>query len=854
MLSRPIPPPPPPDNAGAEIPKESRTGWTPLVCKKGEQKQIRIVCQRSNGHKNLFSSSPSAAKNRPNWAPIYDCELTSEKKKDIVQQKFHFVNTENEKKCFRADLLNPFIYSLNSFTQKCSELVVDNKLKLLAHYFSLTSKSEGYFSHSEDFDVKGFLLDGSGLKEKDLVEAGGSIKELESFQKLADENSFCFGGDTQAEAKDFRLSSLNKRKITDFFQKEADPEKKKNKLTKTERVEANFREEIESEGGLEKSFVKSYATFKSVHIDMLSVSPKLFLELNNVKIKDIADSIESQPDPAQLILTVCPVNIDDFGKPGTLDETEFFVIAGQHRLQALKLLDRQGKLDQVACIKNKKIPCFICKTDSAAGANFVNIRSNDISSKYKATANNEDLILIYSGLSKTCLNQPEAIDTVKRICYSRKTAAEDISALLKIIDWPSGVLEKLTAVLECFKKFKTLDATGYGVKARLKNREVKTLTKAQFRQLGRCKPEYFLAHHEKVINNETSLKDLLLGSQHSIELDKTACSFSQAAGHDDFEALKAKYPDRFDEHMLKKFMGAEVYGKKKNVQGQLMKNYVKQVKEGKVVKEPVIIKEIVTLAEVDGAELGKHDVIVLHTKSWKADYVKCLVDFAGSSGKDLLSVIVILPCEKYLQHLMKDLETWRDKEGFRISHILFDKGISVAKTCEVQENITFSVLFGKINIFQGDLFSMNHGTVESKLQQVVEKLSPPSGKVAYISDGNTSLIQVHPQVSAKSDCEVTYYAPKKSLDDFVKKNLVKVPEPVEVQEKITTHLVDKGNDVAGEIVEKHDENEKVEEETEEYSDGDVDDEIDINDHLLERKSSTSSLKYPTSSYDNLFNQ
>ena len=431
--------------------------------------------------------------------------------------------------------------------------------------------------------------------------------------------------------------------------------------------------------------------------------------LNDAKVINIADSIDTQPDPAQLILTVCPQDVENFGIAINIDDVDFFVIAaGQHRIQALKLLDRQGKLDKLACIKNRKIACFVCKTDSAAGANFANIRNNDISSKFKSTASNEDLVFIFSGLAKTSLNQTEAVDTVRRICYSRKTSPENVLSLMKIIDWPREVLEKLTTVLECFKKFQTLDATGYGVKARLKKRETKCLTKAQFRQLGRCKPQYFLDHFEKVIKNKISFKQLLSQSQHSLELEKAALTFAQAAGHEDFEVLKKKYPDRFDEKTLEKFVGAEVGGKKKNVQGVLLKNYLKKVKEGGEVKEPVILNEVESLFDINRPKLDGNDVIVFNSKSWASNEVECLVDYAGSSSKDHLSVIVILPSEEHFQNLLRDLETWRDKDGFVVHMIMFERGTNVVGTVKVQENITFSVLFGKVNIFKGDLFSMNH--------------------------------------------------------------------------------------------------------------------------------------------------
>ena len=61
---------------------------------------------------------------------------------------------------------------------------------------------------------------------------------------------------------------------------------------------------------------------------------------------------------------------------------------------------------------------------------------------------------------------------------------------------------------------------------------------------------------------------------------------------------------------------------------------------------------------------------------------------------------MILPSEEHFQNLLRDLETWRDKDGFVVHMIMFERGINVVGTVKVQENITFSVLFGKVNIFR----------------------------------------------------------------------------------------------------------------------------------------------------------
>ena len=145
-----------PQTTDIETPKSSisstRIGWTPLVCQNGDSFQIRILCQRSSGKKDLYSSAPSASKQRPTWAPLVQCKYISEQ---ISEQKspsvpsYEFVNLDNEKKAFQAELLNPLIFGTNKFTQKCAMLIVEQKPKLLGHYLTLTSTSEGFCSHTE---------------------------------------------------------------------------------------------------------------------------------------------------------------------------------------------------------------------------------------------------------------------------------------------------------------------------------------------------------------------------------------------------------------------------------------------------------------------------------------------------------------------------------------------------------------------------------------------------------------------------------------------------------------------------------------------------------------------------------
>ena len=721
---------------------------------------------------------------------------------------------------------------------------MDHKLKLLGHYLTLTSRSAGFSTHSEGFDEQGFSLrDPCGLKADDLDTEGGSVEDLKGFQTLAKEHAFIFNKGPTGD-RDIRLSSLNKRKITDFFQ--TTPQK----MSKKERTDKNFRDEIEDVAGLEVNLKNSFVNFKMIHIDRLSVSPNLFLQKNEGKVRDLAETMESQFDPTQVILTVCPKDLDQYEKADTIDQLDFLVIAGQHRLAALKGLDKVGKLENLAGIKNKKIPSYVCKTKSAASENYANIRANDTASKYKDQASNEDLIFVYSGLVKASEKPIMALDAVKRICYSRQTHPEDLAALLKIIEWPVDILEKLMVVLNSFKKFQTMDAPGYGAKSRLRNKVAKSLTQTHFRQLGRCKPEFFAECCEKVLRNELSLKDLIEESHKENELEKTFHTVSQLARHEDINTLKEKYPDKFNDSRLLKYNGSDISVKKGNDLGKLLTNYVKSVIEGREVVEQIVLEEIQSVFDLSGSRLEVFDVVIYRSglKSWDLEFIKCLADFAGCSRKSQLSVMIIIPSEAQLYDVLQAVETWRANPEFKIHQILFKRSTGAPVIGKVQENVAFSILFGKTNIFKDDLNTLQSGTVQSELIKVVKSISPPSSKVAYITGAGQEILKIHDS-SEVSDIEVTYFATKKDLDRFARKFLTKVRVELEkhVDDFEPVQNCDADNqeeELGGEEEELSDEDDDLYGGEEEVVDKDEEEEANSDEDPFEKKCAMKANKLP----------
>ena len=89
----------------------------------------------------------------------------------------------------------------------------------------LTSKSADYCGLKEEHGDHGVHRDDESEREQisELEDAGGTSEDLQLFQKLAKEFAFKFGEKSDGD-KNFRLSSFNKRKITDHFN--AEPSKK----------------------------------------------------------------------------------------------------------------------------------------------------------------------------------------------------------------------------------------------------------------------------------------------------------------------------------------------------------------------------------------------------------------------------------------------------------------------------------------------------------------------------------------------------------------------------------------------------------------------------------------------------
>ena len=754
---------------GTPRPIKKRTGWSVLVFQKGITYQCRLFIRRQNGGKGLYSSAESASKNRPAWPPVIACDYNRQ------SNNVSFTNIDNENKNFSVVTLDPNVYGFDEFTQEVADLISQNNLGLLIMYFDTLGRSKDFCGHSSKYDEFGIPLESRQTMMLNIQNAGGSLTDLKKFHRLARECAFKLG--IEPQGSDLRLSSINKRKITDHFNVDS-----RKKLSKTERIESNYKEALEEQHGLEKSLVNSYVSDSvSLELAKLSVSDKLYLPLNRSKVREIKDSMEDQFDPILATLYVIPKDLKRYEGGEDLETLEFEVVCGQHKFHAMKEIIHEGKGDKLIGVAKGKLPCYICKTGSPSVVNHANIRNNDIVNKFSQPVGTEDLLFVYHGLAtKSSHESNDAVDTVKTLCLYRKTSPEDTAALLKIIGWPITQLEKLIEVLDKYKRYKTLDAKGgYGNRANLSKRQSKILSKADFRMLGSCSPSYFDEHSQKVIDMDLSLRDLLLKSKDHNEMLRTMSSASKLAGYEDIETLRSKYPEKFNESALNRFKGAEVFGKKKNEQGIMLSKYVKNVKDGKSFKSPVMVNEISCLFDVTSENLDNNDVIVYYCSKdlRNDDFIRFLIDYAGCSTKDHLAVLMVLADGSQIFDVVSQFLNWKDKAEFKVVQLCFEK-ISNARARGVSENLTFGILFGKLYYYGDQLYSLQHGPVETELCNVVKKICCPGAKIAYISGAGSEVLKIHNTSADKTaveGCIINYYAPKVEMDKFIKKYLVNVP-------------------------------------------------------------------------------
>ena len=123
-----------------------------------------------------------------------------------------------------------------------------------------------------------------------------------------------------------------------------------------------------------------------------------------------------------------------------------------------------------------------------------------------------------------------------------------------------------------------------------------------------------------------------------------------------------------------------------------------------------------------------------------------------------------------------------------IKQVLFRKENTRMGEDRFHENVSFCVLFGKVNIFGGQISAMND-VVGKDLIKVVNCVMPPSGKVGYMSKGDGKVVKIHPNKDA--DYQVVYFVTSNEYPKVQERFLLNAPasdasgKQVQVMKKVS---------------------------------------------------------------------
>ena len=465
---------------------------------------------------------------------------------DLVKQ-FKFTNSRFDTASFDEEIFYSIETGANSFTQKVSSLYLKDQ-NLLTAYLSVIQFSADFVHHRDLLhNDDGFLIDGTGIQVANLEAKGGSLTDLREFVKVAKDNSKnCF---------DEIANQVKKRSKNRVDTVEGTPVK----LSRRAAVEANEKQELEDELGLEKNYQKSYIGLVNIPLDNISVHKELKNLIIPFRVCGIEQSIRERYDPSQSILVVCSEDDSKVPDLQNLSDQKFLVIQKIHTYRAFQELDKKGEFSKLTGHCDRKVMCYVLNTNSSALIHYGNARANQISNKFSRKTYPQDLLHTFEELSEKegCAS---SLKVVTRMAKLSRVGPDETTSLKKLCEWSTGAFKSLMEVLRVFEVYETLDVKRCGNAGRISRREKLTMTNALFNKLAKCKDSFFEAESPNILSKEISLKSLVESHQKHDDVTKVFSVLMQISGYRSKDQLTHEYPGKFDIGTLENFIGAEIKG------------------------------------------------------------------------------------------------------------------------------------------------------------------------------------------------------------------------------------------------------------------------------------------------------
>ena len=722
--------------------------------------EVNVGYKTTKGDIHPLSASKQNAQVKVSFGPPVSCEFQERKVDGEIIKEFKLVNNRRQSVALKDTLLNNLEFIVNDFSRKITAMVIEDKKKLLALYLSKINQSESFVHHRDEIhDSCGFELSSGEGSGQDIVDAGGSVEEFKQFVKVAKESAH------MVESADKAVGELVKNKNSSQKRRMEGPVKPP-KLSKVEIVEANEKIELIADDGLENAYQASFVGVAHIPIDKISVSPEMQVKVNPFRVQFIVSSMRKRYDPAISVLVVCPV--EERGQK-TVKDQNYYVVQKIHCLQAFKELDKSGEFEKMAGHINRQTLAYILNTNSPDLMQYGHARENFISGQFARKTSPMDLLHTFKCLTMkdSSVKALKVVDRMAKLCC---IGPDECTALGKICQWSSGGFARLMEVLDQFEKYGTNDAKKSGNQQRIARGEKLNLPNVLLRLLAKCSEAYFLANCRQVLDNLISLKDLADNFKLVTDVDKVYKVFSVIAESENVGALIEKYPGKFGFEQMKQFVGAVGMGSVRNMKAALLQNYYESVVSTpeEVVDNPVEFFPYETVQTVFEAAdvMSNYDLVILNMKHMNKDICMNIIGAILGGDKFFHAAVFVFPSEldhfEVLSFLRSQQTITSLIKDFKVVPLLFKNDVKNAE--EVNENVKYALLFGKLSILNAPLHVHYSDLVQ--LSNVVESICPPRVKVALISDPGVSGIKLHSEDFNK---KVAYFGAQSDINKFKKK-------------------------------------------------------------------------------------
>ena len=735
-----------------------RTAWFLVVVKIGDKYELNIGWRYWDGTVGLYSDAGRTAQVKPPWGCIVSCAYNQANRKGEFGEYFKFENETGKKNNFKIDLMNVMLLGVNNFSQKVASMRAVQQDRLLAKYISSLVRSEGFIYHNPDqYTALGLKKQGepSNLSSEEL-------DELMVFIELAKEAAFVVTNKSEAL---LRLEAHGQKAKKTGEGVDGEPPSKIGRLAKIELLKD---QEINDDSGVEKSFISRYFGRADVKLEKLSLSDKISIPVNDLKVLAISNSMLQRFDPSLVNFTVYPADPDNFDK-NNLEKNDYKIIHGIHRFLALKKLEKKGDLQKLPYMQDKIVTCFLVNVYTDTEVVYGNIRGNDLASKFQRQPYIHELVFIFESFKKANNNNSsKALELIVRFAKLLLAHPDEITALRKISTWSDQSFQSLVSVLKKFEMYETMDCEDNldRKNSRLLRGEKMKLTKEMFILLGKCDQEYFKDNAHKVIKKEISLKCLLESVKKVLQTNKTKKLVTTLTNYKSTENLEKMFPGKFTEEKIERFSGAEIEKNKYNQKGKLLKKYCESVLEEQDSEcEPVKYEYIEDLSEVKLEVVEVSDIVVLNLSKVEPGFAIDAIDIILKTSKASHSLLLLFEIDRAYTDALSYISTFSLPQGITFKSVFFEIDRPKIEQGFIN-NAVYGILLGKVRTF-GPSVKIIHGNVERSLADFISAISPLPVKIAFLNEGNLQIYPVHHDV--QEDVEVQYFGSRVAIDKFLNK-------------------------------------------------------------------------------------